>query len=132
MNDEILVKGAPEGFRFEARRTDGTGVDLRYYNAPGDRLYLGWKMSPGVLLEALAVFGGLRTAPEGPGPLPLSIRGRHCLFQMTTREYVYLKELDKLGRPKMTGFEIPSRLLVALLDTDISETLGGADRHTIT
>ncbi len=91
--------------RVEFENLSGKMVEVRYFNPPQDSSFLSWRLPLVVVEEVISWWKRLRE--KGNMMFPIKEKTEVCEFGMSTTETVRIREVDKFGRYKMIGWNLP-------------------------
>lgn len=83
-------------------------IEVRYFDTPKDESYRSWKL-PRPVAEELIKWWRM-TKINQKTIFPINSRTGICEFTMHTEKFIGIKEIDSLGRTKMTGWSLPSEI----------------------
>ncbi|MBU4376687.1 MAG: hypothetical protein KKD29_04320 [Candidatus Omnitrophica bacterium] len=88
-------------------------IEIRYFDTPKDEFYRSWKLPKSVADELIKWW--LKVIKPQKTSFPINVRSGPCEFTMHTEKFIDIREIDSLGRFKMTGWSLPSRVVEELL-----------------
>ena len=104
-------------------------VEVRYFDTSKDATYLSWKL-PGDVAKELILWWKKITKNKS-SCFPVKESTALCEFAMGTEKHLSIKEFDRFGRHKMTGWNLPSIVAEKLVgwhkNEDCKEEEGGED-----
>ncbi len=89
-------------------------LEIRYFDTAEDELYRSWKL-PRSVADELIKWWLKVIKPKKDISFPINSRGSKCEFTMHTEKSIDIKEIDSLGRGKMSGWSLPSRAVEELV-----------------
>ena len=95
-------------------------IEVRYFDTLEGELYRSWKLPRPVAEELIKWWRMTKISQKTI--FPINSRSGKCEFTMHTEKCVEIKEIDSLGRTKMTGWSLPAfvvkRLIIWQKNTD--------------
>lgn len=88
-------------------------IEVRYFDDPKDELYRSWKLPKSVAGELIKWWRMTKISQKTI--FPINSRSGKCEFMMHTEKFIGIKEIDSLGRTKMTGWSLPSEIAEKLI-----------------